>query len=83
MFSFSKLLALAAILAAVWFGFRLFNRLQQTREAIDKHKQRQEAARDGRPDPTRTASEGGDTVELVRDEKTGAFVPRDKTDRRA
>ena len=30
MFSFSKLLILAALIAAVWFGFRWYMRLEQT-----------------------------------------------------
>ena len=87
MFSLSKLLALIWIIGAVLYGYRLYNRLQETRSNLDETKRSRDAKREaqeqGRPTGSSRGSTGSDdTVDLVRDEKTGAFVPRDRTDTR-
>lgn len=38
MLSLSKLLVLAAIIAAVWFGFRIYTRMQAERARVDRAK---------------------------------------------
>ncbi|MCR9174521.1 MAG: hypothetical protein NXI19_00805 [Alphaproteobacteria bacterium] len=85
MFSLSKLLALIGIIGAVLYGYRLYNRLQETRSNLDETKRSRDAKREAQTQstgPGRRPPETDDTVDLVRDEKTGAFVPRDRTDTR-
>lgn len=85
MFSLSKLLALIGIIGAVLYGYRLYNRLQETRSNLDETKRSRDAKREAQAQSTGTGrrpTETDDTVDLVRDEKTGAFVPRDRTDTR-
>ncbi len=78
MFSISKLVALAAIIGVVWFGFRLIGRLDAARKA----KTAPEAG--GRQDRGRPEGTHGrdDVVDLVRDERTGEYVTRDRRDER-
>jgi hypothetical protein len=92
MFSLSKLLALIGIIGAVLYGYRLYNRLQETRSALDETKRSRDAKREAHRDSGQTgptSAKGArdksdtETVDLVRDEKTGAFVPRDRTDTRS
>jgi hypothetical protein len=87
MFSLSKLLALIGIIGAVLYGYRLYNRLQETRSGLDETKRSRDAKREAKQQGQQSSSGSGargrsedDTVELVRDKKTGAFVPRDRTD---
>ncbi|MCR9071472.1 MAG: hypothetical protein NXI18_07105 [Alphaproteobacteria bacterium] len=84
MFSITKLVALAAIIGAVWFGFRLIGRLDAARKAKVKQANagprpdeggRRGSGRDGSP-------AHGDVVDLVRDERTGEYVARDRRDDR-
>ena len=79
MFSISKLVALAAIIGAIWFGFRLIGRLDAARKA----KVAAEKSGD-RPDRGRLEGTHGrdDVVDLVRDERTGEYVTRDRRDER-
>ncbi|MFX4223878.1 MAG: hypothetical protein ACMVO3_24690 [Thalassobaculum sp.] len=85
MFSITKLVALAAILGAVWFGFRLIGRLDAARKA----KVNQANAGPGQDEShrDRAGREGSrgrdDVVDLVRDERTGEYVTRDRRDDRA
>lgn len=86
MFSFSKLLALIGIIGAVWYGFRLLNRLQEARADRAAVERRRDSAREaarGADKADDGAHDGGKTVDLVRDEETGTYVPRDPTDRRS
>ena len=79
LFSFNKILLLAAVLAAVWYGFKLVGRLDRAR----KRKLR-EAARgpsDTRGDPAARERSGTETIDLVRGEDGKTFVARD-TDKR-
>ena len=80
MFSISKLLALAAIIGLVWFGFRLIGRLDAARKA----KSAQNVG-GGRSDQGRATGTHGrdDVVDLVRDEHTGEYVTRDRRDERS
>ena len=43
-FSLSKLLVLAAILGAVWWGYKWISRFEQVREAKERLKQKSKAA---------------------------------------
>lgn len=75
MFSITKILALVAILGAVWFGFRLIGRLDAAR--------RQKADRRERgPATPEAATERADGVlDLVKDER-GNYVARNPKDDR-
>ncbi len=75
-FSLSKIITLVAILGAVWYGFKLINRLDQARR--QKHPE-DSAPKGGTAD--RREQEPG-VVDLVQDSETGAYVPRDRNDRR-
>lgn len=77
MFSISKALALVAILAAVWFGFKLIGRLDAAR------KRKVDQSRRGAPDKAddRTAGPKDGVLDLVRDE-SGAYVAKEKRDDR-
>ena len=79
MFSISKLLALAAIIGLIWFGFRLIGRLDAARTAKSA-----EPVGGGRTDRARATGTHGrdDVVDLVRDEHTGEYVTRDRRDER-
>lgn len=85
MFSLTKLLALGAIIAAVIYGFRLYTRFQDTRSEIDETRARRDVKRAAmeRAQKAGDKSQPDDTVDLVRDEKTGAWVPRERTDKRS
>lgn len=86
MFSLTKLLALGAIIAAVIYGFRLYNRYQETRAVIDETRARRDVKREAMDRAQKSAEKSAhpdDTVDLVRDEKTGAWVPRERTDKRS
>lgn len=83
MFSLSKILALAAIIAVVWYGFKLVGRLDRARKekvasGTGKANRRASASNDTAPSPP---SEG--VVDLVKDEKTGAYVSKEGRDDRA
>lgn len=85
MFSISKLVTLAAIIAIVWFGFRLIGRLDAARKA-KVGQQEAGAGQDpnGRDRAGRAGTHGrDDVVDLVRDERTGEYVTRDRRDDRA
>lgn len=87
MFSISKLVTLAAIIAVVWFGFRLIGRLDAARKAKVKEAGRQERTGHDRTGQDRSGREGthgrDDVVDLVRDERTGEYVTPDRRDDRA
>lgn len=83
MFSLSKILALAAIIAVVWYGFKLVGRLDRARKdkvasGTGKAQQRTSSSNDTAPSPP---AEG--VLDLVKDEKTGAYVSKDSRDDRA
>lgn len=81
MFSISKLATLAAIIAVVWYGFRLIGRL----DAARKRKTADGAAAGRRDDGPAERAPGAreDVVDLVRDERTGEYVARGRRDDRA
>ncbi len=64
-FSLQKLIALAAIIALVWYGFRWLSRYQQVRK--DREKDRLARARKAAPERT------GEDLEPC--PRCGAFVP--------
>ncbi len=73
-FSLPKLLVLAAILAAVWYGFKFVGRLDRMRkEEIKNRGKRADAGDDGPDDPTLA-----DTEEMVQCPVCGVFLsPKD------
>jgi hypothetical protein len=79
MFSISKLVALAAIIAVVWFGFRLIGRLDAARRAKGAPLASGDRKDRGRPEGTHGRD---DVVDLVRDERTGEYVTPDRRDER-
>lgn len=70
--SFSKLLLLAGIIAAVWYGFRWVGQLQKER---DEARKAAEDAKRGQKQATHRA-QADDVEEMVKDPKTGAYVPK-------
>ena len=70
--SFSKLLLLAAIIAAVWYGFRIIGQMQKDR---DQARKEAENAKKGQKQTTHRAG-ADDVEEMVKDPKTGAYVPK-------
>jgi len=85
MFSLSKIVTLGVIIAAVWFGFRLIGRLDEARKRKVAAEKATGADRGDRGDRNRREGGSGrdDVVDLVRDERTGEFVARDKRDERS
>ncbi len=80
MFSISKALALIAILAAVWFGFKLIGRLDEARKRKLAETRRDETRRDAAARDDGRAPDGkGGVLDLVRD-KSGAYVAKEKRD---
>ncbi|MBK1668450.1 hypothetical protein CKO28_10430 [Rhodovibrio sodomensis] len=64
MFSFSKLLVLAGVIAAVWFGFKYVSRLQYQREKNAEARDRVERRRDGETvDPPKRREKAQDMVQ--------------------
>lgn len=70
--SIGKLMVLAAILGAVWFGFKMIGRMQQTRD----EQQRQKAAEPKGSSPA-AENENSGALELVKCPACGAFIPPD------
>ena len=64
--SFNKILLLIIILLAVWYGFKLVNRLDRARKA------KVQAASDDRS----SRQTGPETIDLVRSEDGTGFEPR-------
>ena len=62
--SVNKILVLIGILLVVWYGFKLVGRLDRARREKVRTARRP-------PDP-----DEAETIELVRDEDGGGFVPR-------
>ena len=60
-FSLSKLLVLAALVAAVWYGFRWVQRRQQLQQSADPDKMERDA--------------GSSSQDLVACSQCGVFVP--------
>lgn len=85
MFSISKILALVAILAAVWFGFKLIGRLDEARRRKAERAVRggESSRSDAAPsDAARRAEAQPDGVlDLVKD-KRGNYVAKDNRDDR-
>lgn len=76
-FSLSKLLVLATILGAVWYGFRLIGRLDQARKrTVDTPGH---GPRSAEAEPPARRQDG--VLDLVQDE-TGAYVAKEKRDDR-
>lgn len=81
MLSISKILALAAILGAIWFAFRLIGRLDAARkQKVDRRDRGPVGGGPADPAPaTREPAEG--VLDLVKDER-GNYVAKDKRDDR-
>ena len=79
-FSLSKLLVLATILGAIWYGFRLIGRLDQARKrTVDSPDRGATGPRSADREPSSRRQDG--VVDLVQDE-TGAYVAKEKRDDR-
>ncbi len=70
--SIGKLLVLAAILGAVWYGFKMIGRMQQSRDAQNRQKSR---VADDTPSSAKDRSDGA--LELVKCPACDAYIPRD------
>ena len=79
MFSLSKIVALVAILGAVWYGFKLIGRLDEARKRKLAETRRDEARRDAAARDDAAADGKGGVLDLVRD-KSGAYVAKEKRD---
>ena len=70
-FSIQKLILLAAVVAAVWYGFKFLGRLQETRKAEAK-------LREGKESKPARKTEGskadGEVEDLVQCPSCGAYV---------
>ena len=77
--SLQKLIVLAAVVAAVWYGFKFLGRLQRAREAEAKLRE-SESTRPARKSSGETAKggpgkrEGGEVEDLVPCPSCGAYV---------
>lgn len=72
--SLQKLIVLAAVVAAVWYGFKFLGRLQKAREEEARLRE-QQAARPAKKNAGETRRGGQGTVEdLVPCPKCGAYV---------
>jgi len=72
--SLQKLIVLAAVIAAVWYGFKFLGRLQAARKAEAKLREA-EGARPARKSSEQAAKGGKDAVEdLVPCPSCGAYV---------
>ncbi len=69
--SLQKLLVLAAVIALVWYGFKFLGRLQQARRTEAKLRE-SDPARRRRP----VDAKDDDSVEMVRDPRTGIYHPK-------
>lgn len=78
MLSFSKLLLLALVIGAVWYGWRWFQRV----DAVRREQLRRQAAphptasprRDAQPEPSRGASAGATAEDMEKCPECGAYV---------
>ncbi len=70
-FSIQKLLFTAAVVVAVWYGFKWVGRMKEVRER-EREKLRRQAGKDAPGDAQGDAS--GDTEEMVECPVCGAFV---------
>ncbi len=68
--SFGKLMVLAAVIGAVWFGFKMIGRMQQARD----EQERQRTAEAKRSGPVENKGNSGD-LELVQCPACGAYIP--------
>lgn len=77
MFSLTKILALVAILGAVWYGFRLISRLDTARKQKVERERDPARERDSASPPRHAADDG--VLDLVKDERGNyvAKAPRD------
>ena len=72
-FSLQKLLLLAAVIGAVWYGFKLISRLQEARELDQKARGKRDRVRSAERDAKRAAR--AETVEeMVRCPVCDSFV---------
>ncbi len=70
--SIGKLMVLAAILGAVWYGFKFIGRMQQARDEQERQK---EAASKNTGAPVNKTNSGA--VELVQCPTCDAYIPAD------
>ncbi|NQW11884.1 MAG: hypothetical protein HQ481_18635 [Alphaproteobacteria bacterium] len=79
-------MALIAILGVVWYGFKLVGRLDKARRekvASGGSHARDRAERPGAAEQETPSAPANGVVDLVKDEKTGAYVTKEHRDHRA
>lgn len=74
--SIQKLIVLAAVVAAVWYGFKFLGRLQKQREEEAKLHARKDAraAKKKSPKETSGGGRGGQVEDLVQCPSCGAYI---------
>ncbi|MEO3430983.1 hypothetical protein AAFN88_19165 [Pelagibius sp. CAU 1746] len=81
--SIQKLIVLAAVVAAVWYGFKFLGRLQKAREEEARLRESQggkPARKAGAPkDGAKGKSQGGQVEDLVQCPSCGAYVQAGST----
>lgn len=76
-FSFGKLVILVGILLAIWFGFKWVGKMEADRKEKLKQAAR-EGVRGGKKKSSAKRGGGdGEVQDMVKDPKTGAYVPKD------
>ena len=70
--SIGKLMVLAAILGAVWYGFKMIGRLQQSRDAQERQK-----TADSKGSGPAVDNGGNGALELVQCPACKAYIPPD------
>lgn len=70
--SIGKLMVLAAILGAVWYGFKMVGRMQQSRDAQNRQKK---AESNGSSKPVKDQGDGA--LDMVQCPACKAYIPPD------
>ena len=74
-FSIGKLLLFLGVVFVVWFGWK---RMAATAQTLAKTVQGGDAIQPTSRDESQSRSSGPDTIELVRNPKTGQYEPADR-----
>ena len=72
--SIQKLIVLAAVVAAVWYGFKFLGRLQQTRKAEAKLREGKGGEPARKSEAPKKDDAGGQVEDLVQCPSCGAYV---------
>ncbi|GAB4241492.1 MAG: hypothetical protein Tsb0032_44320 [Kiloniellaceae bacterium] len=72
--SIQKLIVLAAVVAAVWYGFKFLGRLQQQRKEEAKLREAQGGKPARKPEAAKDAARKGEVEDLVKCPSCGAYI---------